>query len=169
MFFFFVFFFLFFFPLLSSYFFKAVRTVIAVTFFYLACQWQVLQLGIYFFILKPNTNLSWVSIPYSKLITSTWSEVKFTNFPYIKFDFLCACIVSLVQFTIDLNLRALLAELRICWLHPLLRAKILLTSSKGFWIYSNLHLVLRLWFWSSGECGAALYCNYSQVHFDPEW
>ena len=34
---------------------------------------------------------------------------------------------------------------------------------------TKLHLVMRLYFKRSRECGVPLHCHYSQVHSDPEW
>ena len=31
------------------------------------------------------------------------------------------------------------------------------------------HVIMRLQFWSSGECRVFLHSHYSQVHSDPEW
>ena len=33
---------------------------------------------------------------------------------------------------------------------------------------TKLHLILKLQFWRSRECGVALHCYYSKVHSDPD-
>ena len=41
---------------------------------------------------------------------------------------------------------------------------------KGFSGYDiQLHQMMKIQFWSSGECEVTLYRYYSQVHTDPEW
>ena len=34
---------------------------------------------------------------------------------------------------------------------------------------TRLHLMVRLEFWRSGECGVLFHCHYSHVHFDSRW
>ena len=34
--------------------------------------------------------------------------------------------------------------------------------------YSQLHMLVRLLFWRSGDYGASLHCYYSQVHSEPK-
>ena len=34
---------------------------------------------------------------------------------------------------------------------------------------TKIYLMIRLLFWSSGECEITLHCHYSQVHSDLEW
>ena len=59
------------------------------------------------------------------------------------------------------------AELRICWLYPLQRGKIL--SKKGCPESDiKLYLMVRLQFWGFRKCGVPLHYHHSQVHGDLE-
>ena len=52
---------------------------------------------------------------------------------------------------------------------PCSRVRLTPKKGKGFEFDTKLHLMVKLQFQSSGECGVHLHCHYSQVHSDPEW
>ena len=59
------------------------------------------------------------------------------------------------------------ARLRIFWLCPLCRGE-RTPSKQCSWHDTKLHLMVKLQFWRSGECGIPLHYHYSQVHSDSE-
>ena len=83
------------------------------------------------------------------------------------------CLIFLVLMTWGLydqdTHTALLMGLRIHWLYSLPRSYVPLQKQGECPGYvTKLHQMVRLQFWSFGECGVHLHYYYSQVYYDPK-
>ena len=91
--------------------------------------------------------------------------------PFSSYLFLCSFPYSafltyfLFIFFLSYSLSAQSTELKTCCLYPLKRSKTSL--KKGCPGYdTKLHLMVRLQFWRSKECGVFCHCHYFTVHSD---
>ena len=122
--------------------------------------------------------ITFFSLPSPLMITFIFFHYNCLSFPK-HYNFLSSSLTNNFRFPhinepvtsdgICTSLIALLAGLRIHWLHPLQRDK---TSSKkkrhpGY--DTKLYLMVRLQFWRFGECGVLFHYHYYQVHSYLEW